>query len=127
MVPPNSPDDRSKAERAAIDRRYAMRSLCNSSIGAALFGLALVFGVIRLHAFVVARAAPNEIPGMAWVAMIFPGLAFLLAYVNFRAYRRAVSDPNYDLSRMYPREIRSPEELKAWLEQQRGGTKNGKP
>ena len=122
-VPPDSSDDRWKERKTATDRSYSMASLRNSGIGAAVFGVVLVLGIIRMHRFVVERANPTEIPGMVWVTLIFPALAFLLAFVNLRAYRRALTDPNYDLSKMTPGELQSPEELKDWLAQQQGGGK----
>jgi hypothetical protein len=57
-------------------------------LGCAIVGVVLVLLIIRLHEFVAWREVPGEHPEMAWVAMIVPALVFLLALVNWRAYRR---------------------------------------
>ena len=64
------------------------RTFRNSALGCAIVGLVLIPLVLRLREFVAWREVPGEKPEMAWVAMIFPGFFFLIAFVNWRAYRR---------------------------------------
>ena len=67
-------------------------SLRNSAIGAAVFGVFLVFGIVRLHNYAAFRDVAGENENLVWAALIVPALAFLLAIVNWRAYRRRTQD-----------------------------------
>ncbi len=62
----------------------------NSALAVFALGVFLFFGVLKLRNYLAWHDLAGEHPEMSWLFMIAPGICFLLALLNWRAYRKHI-------------------------------------